>query len=391
MTNKQFKPPFAFLILALCLCVSVVSYVPLGAQGSTYFPPAGAWAKKAPADLGLDPAKLQEAIDYAKSHETRREMDFSDQEKTFGTLLGSVPNIRAHTNGVVIYKGYVVGEFGDNTWADPTYSVAKSMLSTVAGIAVREGLIKNLDEPVAKLVKDGGYDSPGNSVITWKNHLNQESEWEGNMFTKPDTFIGHEAFGDGEMKPRERRKPGTYYEYNDVRINRFSLSLLRVFQKPVPDVFREQVMDVIGASNTWRWIPYHNSFVELNGKPVSSVKRGFRSAVRLAGLPGKVTPHTLRHTAATWLMQRGVSIWEAAGFLGMSPQVLQETYGHHHPDYLQGAATAIGQKTSYVSGAESGVDLGSSGHQNKNPNDLWSEWQDSNLRPLRPERSALPG
>jgi integrase len=49
-------------------------------------------------------------------------------------------------------------------------------------------------------------------------------------------------------------------------------------------------------------------FVEYNGKPVASVKKGFRSAVRLAGLPGRVTPHTLRHTAATWLMQRGVAI-----------------------------------------------------------------------------------
>ena len=66
-------------------------------------------------------------------------MDFSDQERIFGTLLGSVPNIRAKTNGVVIYKGYVVAEFGDTTWVDPTYSVAKSMLATVAGIAMRDG------------------------------------------------------------------------------------------------------------------------------------------------------------------------------------------------------------------------------------------------------------
>ena len=276
MTHKRVRNVFALASLALCLCVSVASYVSVEAQGSTYYPPAGAWAKKAPAELGLDPAKLQEAVDYAKSHETRREMDFSDQEKTFGSLLGSVPNIRAHTNGVIIYKGYVVGEWGDNTWADPTYSVAKSMLSTVAGVAVRDGLIKNLDAKIGDTVKDGGYDSPSNGLITWRNHLNQESEWEGTMFTKPDTFIGHEAFGDGEMKPRERRRPGTFYEYNDVRINRFSLSLLRTFNKPVPDVFREQVMDVIGASNTWRWIPYHNSFVELNGKKVASVSGGTR-------------------------------------------------------------------------------------------------------------------
>jgi hypothetical protein len=132
-------------------------------------------------------------------------------------------------------------------------------------------------------------------------------------------------------------------------------------------------------------------FVEFNGKPVSSVKRGFHNAVRLAGLTGRVTPHTLRHTAATWLMQRGVPIWEAVGFLGMSPEVPQQTYGHHHPDYLHGAAAAIGQKRRYVSGVESGVDLGTGVDQKKKPNDFWSEWQDLNLRPLRPERSALPG
>jgi integrase len=132
-------------------------------------------------------------------------------------------------------------------------------------------------------------------------------------------------------------------------------------------------------------------FVEFNGKPVASVKKGFRRAVGLAGLAGKVTPHTLRHTAATWLMQRGVPIWEAAGFLGMSPEVLQDTYGHHHPDFLQGAAAAIGQKSRHVSVVESVVDFGTTNDQKKKSNDIWSEWQDSNLRPLRPERSALPG
>ena len=218
--------------MPLCLCVSVaVVHGSSRAQQAPYYPPAGAWAKKAPAELGLDPVLLQQAIDFAKSRESNREMDFSDQERIFGTLLGSVPNIRAKTNGVVIYKGYVVAEFGDTTWADPTYSVAKSMLATVAGIAVRDGLIKNLDAPVGEPVKDGGYDSPRNAQITWKHHLQQTSEWEGNMWGKQDNFIGKEAFGEGEMKPREQKKPGTYYEYNDVRINRFALSLLRDVQQ----------------------------------------------------------------------------------------------------------------------------------------------------------------
>src|SRR5262245_26544776 len=209
------KSPNQFSIFRFvlpCFSVSVLLWMILvaapAAQQAPYYPPPGAWAKKAPAELGLDPVLLQQAVDFAKSRESNREMDFSDQERIFGSLLGSVPNIRAHTNGVVIYKGYVVAEFGDNTWADPTYSVAKSMLSTVAAIAVREGKITDLDATVGTTITDGGYDSPRNSQITWKNHLQQESEWEGTMWSKPDNFIGHEAFGEGEMKPREQKKPG---------------------------------------------------------------------------------------------------------------------------------------------------------------------------------------
>ncbi|MDB5515743.1 MAG: hypothetical protein QOI59_2994 [Gammaproteobacteria bacterium] len=88
-------------------------------------------------------------------------------------------------------------------------------------------------------------------------------------------------------------------------------------------------------------------FVEWHGKPVLSVKTGFASAVRIAGLDvtvGNVTPHTLRHTAATWLMQRAAPMWEAAGFLGMSEKTLRDTYGHHHPDHMRGAAEAIGSR-----------------------------------------------
>lgn len=82
-------------------------------------------------------------------------------------------------------------------------------------------------------------------------------------------------------------------------------------------------------------------FVEWQGKPVHSVKTGFARAVELAKIPGKVTPHTLRHTAATWLLQAGVPLWQAAGFLGMSPKLLEEVYGHHHPDHLRDAALGI--------------------------------------------------
>ena len=81
--------------------------------------------------------------------------------------------------------------------------------------------------------------------------------------------------------------------------------------------------------------------INENGKRLGDVKRGFASACRKADLED-VSPHVLRHTCATCLMQRGVPMWEAAGFLGMSQETLERVYGHHHPDYLRGAAEALG-------------------------------------------------
>ena len=85
-------------------------------------------------------------------------------------------------------------------------------------------------------------------------------------------------------------------------------------------------------------------FVEFNGESVASVKTGFKRAVNLAGLGPGVSPHTLRHTAATWLMQNGTDPWQAAGYLGMSVKTLLEVYGHHHPDHLKDAVAKMTAK-----------------------------------------------
>jgi len=251
--------------------------VALPAAQTAYYPPAGQWAHKAAAEVGMDTAKLTDAVEFMKSHETASpRRDFSDQEIVNGKLLASMPTERAGSNGLVIRRGYIVAEWGDTQRPDPTYSVAKSMLATVAGIAVHRGMIPNVDDPVANLIKDGGYDSPQNSRVTWRHHLQQESEWEGEMWGKNATFIGTEAFGRAERKPRAIQAPGSFYEYNDVRINRFALSLLRIFRKPIPDVFRDEVMNVIGASSTWKWVPYTNAYVDIDGKRMASISGGTR-------------------------------------------------------------------------------------------------------------------
>ena len=81
------------------------------------------------------------------------------------------------------------------------------------------------------------------------------------------------------------------------------------------------------------WPLDKHAMVGWNGKPIKSVKIGFASAVKKAGLDKHVTPHTLRHTAATWLMDEGHKLWTVANYLGMSTQVLEKTYAKRHPDY----------------------------------------------------------
>jgi CubicO group peptidase (beta-lactamase class C family) len=246
------------------------------AEHNTYFPASDSWQRKSPDELGMDAIKLKEAVAWAEAHGSK--WDFQkDQVRTFGKVLGSLPPQRAATNGLILRHGYIVAEFGDTKTNDPVYSIAKSFLSTTASLALAKGLIQSVDDRVADYVHDGGYDSAHNAKITWKNHFQQESEWEGELWGKNANFLGLEEFGNGQRQPREIHEPGTYYEYNDVRINRLALSLARVYGKPLPEVLRENIMDQIGASHDWKWQGYGpKSTVEINGKIVESVSGGTR-------------------------------------------------------------------------------------------------------------------
>ena len=246
------------------------------AQSSVYYPPAGEWEHKQPEEVGMDADLLAAAIEYATTQETSKPMDFSDQEATFGGLLGPIPSERAHTNGLVIRHGYIVAEFGDTRAVDPTYSAAKSYLSTIAGLAVDHGLIADVHDPVASDVDDGGYDSPHNAQVTWHHHLQQTSEWEGSLWGRKHDFVGEFEFGQGERAPRALQAPGAYYEYNDVRINRLALSLLRLWRKPLPQVLKDEIMDPIGATGTWQYLGYDNADVEIDGQVMRSVTGGTR-------------------------------------------------------------------------------------------------------------------
>src|SRR5260370_13905756 len=142
----------------------------------------------------------------------------STQVQTLGALLGQMHKERGETNGIILRDGYIIAEWGDTRRIDPTYSIAKSFLSTVLGLTIDRGMIKSIDDPVRDYIKDGGYDSPHNSKITSRHHATQTSELEGTMIGQSHDFIGIEQFGAGRRQPRELKEAGQFWEYNDVRI-----------------------------------------------------------------------------------------------------------------------------------------------------------------------------
>jgi len=222
------------------------------ATGLYYPAPGDGWLLARAADAGLDSAGLASAVSYAQASEIDWSLDMKTQlakntaREPYPDIVGPYRD-RGRQNGIIIRHGYIVAEWGDTRRVDMTFSVAKSYLSTVAGLAFDRGLLKDLDEPVGKMVKDGGYGSAHNAPITWRMHLTQTSEWEGELWGKPDRADRRAGYD------RALKAPGSFWEYNDVRVNRLALSLLRVWNRPLPEVLKREVMDPIGASSSWEW------------------------------------------------------------------------------------------------------------------------------------------
>ena len=264
---------------------------------ASYFPPLHKW-EHTPAQLYFDTSKLAKAIAFAKDHESKqpRNMEMAQAmsfgKEPFGFGIGPFTD-RGDATGLIIHKGYIIAEWGDPARVDMTHSVTKSFLTTVVGLAVDKGLIKNVYDTVANYVPPVEvYDPLNNDVrelnstfllnpfsgehnkrLTWDVMLRQTSDWEGSLWGKPDWADRPEA-DVTKWQNRKRNEPGTVWEYNDVRVNALALAATCVWGKSLPRVLKENIMDPIGASSTWQWFGYRNSWIVLNGQLVQSVSGG---------------------------------------------------------------------------------------------------------------------
>ncbi|WP_100641815.1 serine hydrolase domain-containing protein [Alteromonas facilis] len=275
----MFKKQFILAILLGLLTANIV----LASEPTPYFPERGDWQTKSPESQGLDPQKIKQAVDFAMANEYSGDKDLriailkGFAQEPFHDILGPTKK-RGGPAGMIIKNGYVVAGWGDLNRVDMTFSVTKSYLSTVAGIAVQNGLIANVDERVDGYVWDGTYAGKHNSQITWRHLLDQSSDWSGELFGIKDWADRPPAQGSlDDWKNRKLNTPGTVMEYNDVRVNLLAYSLLQVLRQPLPQVLKQHVMDKIDASTTWRWFGYDHAWVPVDGVNMNSVTGGGHS------------------------------------------------------------------------------------------------------------------
>ena len=251
------------------------------ADAQTLYFPDATWQVKTPSEMKMNPELVDSAVKFAQANENKK----FDRDMRIGTLkaYADEPDFkiigptkeRGGPAGLIIKNGYIVAQWGDINRVDMTNSVTKSFLSTVAGLAIDERLIRNVTDKVNTYVWDGTFEGPHNSKITWDNLLTQSSDWSGTQFGLPDWADRPPKEGSiDDWKNRKLNEPGTFFKYNDVRVNVLAYSLLQVWRKPLPMILKEKNMDPIGASTTWRWYGYDNSFVNIDGIMMQSVSGG---------------------------------------------------------------------------------------------------------------------
>jgi CubicO group peptidase (beta-lactamase class C family) len=273
----------------LCLALMLAAAPAAARSAATPYWPGREWERRTPAQVGLDAVRLDAAIAFAKANETTEPRDL--ERAHYAGAFGREPfneakgplRPRGDPTGIVVRHGYIVAEWGEPDRVDVTNSVTKSFLSSVVGVAVDRSLIRSVDDAVAPvfatpvLDREGHlldlFSSPHTRTITWDHLLRQTSDWSGTLWGKPDWADRPAADLEKDIA-RERHAPGSVYEYNDSRVNLLALAALNVWRRPLPQVLAEYVMEPIGASRTWRWYGYADSWIVLDGALVQSVSGG---------------------------------------------------------------------------------------------------------------------
>lgn len=298
---------------------------------SQYFPSQN-WERKTNFPT-YNSALLDSVVSIAIKNENKVERDLriavlKSYEREPGYKIHGPMKERGGPAGVIIKNGYIIKEWGDVNRVDMSFSVTKSILSMVSGIAFDKGLIRSYDDKVSQYIWDGTFDGTHNGSITWEHLVHQNSDWSGCLYNTCDW--ADRPPRTGEAKDWELRKlntPGTVMDYNDTRVNVLSYALTHVLRKPLAQVFKDEIMNHLGASTTWRWFGYDDAFTLIDGQMMQVGSGG-------GHFGGGLFVNTLDMARIGLLMQHN-GIWNGKRILSedyikkaLTPSKTNENYGY---------------------------------------------------------------
>ena len=220
-----------------------------------------------------------EAVEVAAAEQATRSVSgVGDMASYLATQVGDVSHRDllgplldgSGASGVVVRRGAVLASWGDPTRVEMAFSATKSVLSLVAGVPHDDGMLM-LDEPVSRVVDLPQLANPHGLFITWRHLLDQTSQWEGELWGKP-TSVDVQSTREGTESPGG--PPGEGWAYNDVRVNVSALALTALMGRSLTDVLHERILGPIGASPSWSWHGYPDSFLTIDGARTPVVSGG---------------------------------------------------------------------------------------------------------------------
>jgi CubicO group peptidase (beta-lactamase class C family) len=234
--------------------------------------------QRAAADaVGADPERLAAAAALAAAGEPELPREMAAwlattlAEEPWPHVMGPLID-RGGASGLVFVGGREIARWGDPGRREMAFSIAKSALGTVAGLAFDDGLLPDLDEPVVARVPltvfggarfGGGIPADPESarLISWRHLLTQTSDWRGTLFDVPwwADPQGGQAAADPALPP------GSRFAYNDVRTNLCSLALTHLRGAGNAGTLGARVLDPIGAAPGWSWQGLHQMGTPLPG------------------------------------------------------------------------------------------------------------------------------
>jgi len=157
-------------------------------------------------------------------------------------------------NDTVIYERYFRGFSRTSTL--PSFSIAKSFVSALLGIAMEEGYIRSIDQPITDFIPQ--LSDEGMKKVTLKNLLEMRSGLNFNEgYANPFGIVTKYYYGLNlrkyTLKLKTATEPDSLYQYQSANTQLLAMAIENATGRPLTQYFQEKIWHFIGIENDASW------------------------------------------------------------------------------------------------------------------------------------------